>query len=84
MGLETAAAWVFALEEGLVKARTGSPCESRNMYTFSYDGLGDRIQETGPSGSKTYTNTYVGSTTTKTVYLYAGFLPIASVSGSTT
>jgi RHS repeat-associated protein len=86
----------FDLENRLVKACTASPCTSGNRYTFAYDGLGDRVQETGPSGSQTYTNTYVasgdqmlylknvvGSTTTKTVYLYAGSLLIATVSGTT-
>ncbi len=84
--------YTFDLENRLVKAVVGS-----STYTFAYDGLGDRVKETGPSGSQTYTNTYVasgdamlylknvvGSTTTKTVYLYAGSLLIASVSGSTT
>ncbi len=82
----------FDLENRLVTAVT-----SAGTYTFAYDGLGDRIRETGPQGSQTYTNTYVasgdqtlyvknvvGSTTTKTVYLYAGSLLIASVSGTTT
>jgi RHS repeat-associated protein len=87
---------VFDLESRLVKACTASPCTTGNMYTFAYDGLGDRVQETGPSGSQTYTNTFVasgdamlylknvvGSTMTKTVYLYAGSLLVATVSGST-
>jgi len=71
------------------------PVVLSGTYTFSYDGLENRITETGPSGSKTYTNTYVASgdamlylknvvgTTTKTVYLYAGSLLVATVSGST-
>src|SRR5205814_341033 len=83
--------YTFDLENRLVKAIIGS-----STYTFAYDGLGDRIKETGPSGSQTYTNTcvasgdtmlylknVVGSTTTKTVYLYAGSLLVATVSGST-
>jgi RHS repeat-associated protein len=90
------APYAFDLENRLVKACTASPCTSSNTYTFAYDGLGDRVQETGPSGSQTYTNTYVasgnamlylknvvGSTTTKTVYLYAGSLLVATVSGAT-
>ncbi len=90
------ATYTFDIDNRLVKACTASPCTSGNTYTFAYDGLGDRIKETGPSGSKTYTNTYVasgdamlylknvvGTTTTKTVYLYAGSLLIATVSGTT-
>src|SRR5439155_11058203 len=88
--------YTFDLENRLVKAVIGSP-----TYTFAYDGLGDRVQETGPAGTKTYTNTYVASgdamlylknvvgngptaQTGKTVYLYAGALLIASISGSRT
>ena len=85
-------AYTFDLDNRLVQAVTPA-----GTYTFAYDGLGDRIQETGPSGGqKTYTNTYVasgdamlylkdvvGSTTTKTVYPYAGSLLVATVSGGT-
>ncbi len=77
--------------------------------SFAYDGLGDRIRETGPSGAQTYTDTVVASgaqtytdtvvasgdamlylkanvsgTLTKTAYLYAGSLLVATVSGTTT
>jgi YD repeat-containing protein len=58
----------------------GSTRPQAEKQTFAYDGLGDRIRETGPSGSNTDTNTYVasgdamlymknvvGSTTSKTV-----------------
>src|SRR3989454_11444760 len=79
--------YTFDLENRLVKAVIGS-----STYTFAYDGLGDRVKETGPSGSQARTNTYVASgdamlylknvvgtgTPTKTVYLYAGSLLIAT------
>ena len=93
----TESRYVFDVDNRFVEACTVSPCTSSNTYTFAYDGLGDRIRESGPSGSKTYTNTVVasgdamlylknvvGTSTSKTVYLYAGSLLIASVSGSTT
>ena len=90
--------YTFDLESRLVRVCTASGCPSSNTYTFAYNGLGDRVKETGPSGSQTYTNTYVASggamlylknvvgagSPTKTVYLYAGSLLIATVSGSTT
>ncbi len=89
--------YTFDLANGLIKACTGSSCTSTSTYTFAYDGLGDRIRETGPSGSKTFNNTVVasggemlylknvvGTTTTKTAYLYAGSLLVATVSGTTT
>ncbi len=84
--------YTFDLDNRLVKAVVGS-----STYTLAYDGLGDRIKETGPSGSKTYTNSYVasggemlylknvvGTSTTKTVYLYAGPILVAIVTGTTT
>ena len=90
------ASYAFDLDNRLVKACIASPCASSNAYTFAYDGLGNRIRESGPSGSSTYTNTYVasgdqmlylkgvvGATTTKTIYLYAGSLLVATVSGTT-
>jgi RHS repeat-associated protein len=89
-------AYTFDLENRLVKACTSSPCVSANTYAFAYDGVGNRVREIGPSGGQTYTNTYVASgdqmlylknvvaaTTTKTVYLYAGSLLVATVSGAT-
>lgn len=88
--------YTFDIDNRLVQACIGSPCTSSNRYIFEYDGLGNRVRESGPSGSQTYTNTFVGSgdqmlyfksvvgaTTTKTVYLYAGALLIATASGST-
>ncbi len=92
----TTIGYTFDLDNRLVKVCTDTPCTASNMYTFAYDGLGERIRETGPSGSQTYTNTYVasgdqmlymksvaGSTTTKTVYLYAGKSLVATISGTT-
>ncbi len=86
----TTTTYAFDLDNRLVKAVTPA-----TTYAFAYDGLGDRIREIA-TGTGAYTNTYVasgdqmlylknivGSTTTKTVYLYAGSLLIASVTGST-
>lgn len=83
--------YTFDVDNRLVSANVAG-----SAYTFAYDGLGDRVQETGPSGSNTYTNTYVasgdqmlylkdivGNKATKTAYLYAGSFLIATVSGST-
>ncbi len=83
--------YAFDIDNRLVKA-----IASGKTYASAHGGLGDRVQGTGPQGSKTYTNTVVasgdqmlylknvvGSTTSKTVYLYAGSLLIATVGGST-
>ncbi len=84
--------YTFDLDNRLVQAVTPA-----GTTTFSYDGLGDRIRETGPSGAQTYTDTVVASgdamlylranvsgTLTKTAYLYAGSLLVATVSGMMT
>ncbi len=69
---------------------------SGSTYTFVYDGLGDRVREAGPtSGNTLYNNTYifsggfnvylknvVGTSTTKTIYIYAGSEVIASQTGA--
>ncbi len=89
--LQTEPPGVAPVDTGLLAAAV-----STSVCQFAYDGLGDRIRETGPSGSQTYTDTVVASgdamlylkanvsgTLTKTAYLYAGGLLIASLSGST-
>ncbi len=75
---------------------TERPVVKLSLCTFAPDCLGNQIKQTGLSSSESHTDTHVASgdqmlylknvvesTTTKTVYLYAGSMLVATLSGGT-
>jgi len=92
--IQAGVTWTYAYNEAglLASVKQGAT----TVAQYFYDGLGRRVKSTEPSGSKTlttyfvfsgdevlFTKRVVGTTVTKTSYVYAAGLLVASVTGTT-